>query len=715
MFSTRLPLRALATSLATALVAGGLVVGGFAIPAQAVTPAAQVTLATTAADGSASTSGTPLIGENTTFTVSFDNIATSTVGYGPRVDLYFDKTGVDGGTGGLDDGMTFGSATYLGQPVSAVTYVIPPLEAGQAEDGMFVHPVLKVKVPIPAGYQRGDELVVLSLPFGSFTPGQPTVDVKVTAAISDLADLNANLSVLAQPWFRYGYTPLDDPTTDNPLDTYGASATIGFKPQLYRLTQTYLGPEGETATGPSYVRAYRVSLDVADGQTITDLNLKQLITSDINFDGTVTAISPGGGTPTTGADGATVHWDSVTGSTSTKDASFEYSYFVNQFSDAAQTVPVLDPATGAKVTTTATATATNKWLANDPRDNTPETIPCTPVGTPPTCTPTVVYHPVDVQVGPYTSTFNERSLAVQKTHSGDDDVLPGQSVTWTTDAQVSDYFAFGAINFTDTASDGLLVDENSFQLSWPGHDPIDFASDQKTVAINAAGETTMKLDVSAALLAAGVDGGFAVGDHVTTNENGPSTFSITYKTTVMNSYRAQPDEGHRVVSPGDPFGNSANVTATIATPQAITKSVTDPTDGTVTQVPDGFLLQAGTTEVTDGSSKGLHVSNGTLVQTVYARNGDTTATTDSFAPGDLITYRIRQTLPVQSYEQLLLKEYLPLPVHTVSTIHGPVTSLASGDVIPAENEIAWGPSNSLDTAMAPAVSTDATSNSVSFA
>lgn len=713
--ATRPARRVLAALVAFALLAGGVTAVAFATPAFAAAPISQVTATTSGSDGSQGGVGVPLLGENTTFTVSFKNIATDgTVGYGPRVDLYFDRTGMDGDAGDTPDGMTFVSATYLGQAVSALTYTIPALDPGvTTDDGKFMHPVLKTKVDIPAGYHRGDQLVVLTLPFGSFTPGQPTVDVSVTAAVSGLADLGVSdgtkdLGVLAQPWFRYGTDALDNPTTDPPV--YGTSATVKFRPALYRLSQSYLGPEGETATGPDYVRSYRVSLDIAAGQTITTVNLKQMIEGEIAGT-TMGPITPGGGTATVNPDNVTVTWPSVSGTSSSTDASFDYSYYVKQFDNAGNTSPVLDPATGASATTTATATATNKWMATDNRDNIAEVVPCSP--TP--CTPTTIYHPSDVEVGPYTSTFTERSLAVQKSHNGSDSVLPGTLTTWTVNTQVSDYFAFGSLKLKDIVTDGLEVDPNSFAISWPGQSAVTLLPSERTVSVDTTtdGATTLTLDLSAVLDRVLGQGGFAIGQTLKTSgtgtaaltESGPETFSVTYATTVLQSYRSKPLVGSRALSPGDIFSNSATVTGTVATPVQQYTSTPDHT-------PTATSLVEGTATVTDGSSKSLSVSNGVLTQEVYARNGVVgVAAGTHFAPGDLVTYRIKQTLPVQSYENLTITDYLPLPVQNISSVTGPVDSLSAG-ALPAVNHLSWGPSNTVvPTDGKPDVTVNTTSNS----
>ena len=60
----------------------------------------------------------------------------------------------------------------------------------------------------------GDKLVVLQLPYGSFTPGQPPAELTINATMSNLADLGTALTIQGRGGFQYGADPLDNPTTD---------------------------------------------------------------------------------------------------------------------------------------------------------------------------------------------------------------------------------------------------------------------------------------------------------------------------------------------------------------------------------------------------------------------------------------------------------------------------------------------------------------------
>ena len=130
-----------------------------------------------------------MIGENLSFTVTFDNTGTgSDVGYGPYADLFLPIGGVDGTSGGHpNDGVSFTNASYLGAPVNSVVLTCAP-------NGTLTHPLTKLTVTCPAKPDGFDasftwQFVNLELPFGSFAADQPPAAISVNASLSNYADL----------------------------------------------------------------------------------------------------------------------------------------------------------------------------------------------------------------------------------------------------------------------------------------------------------------------------------------------------------------------------------------------------------------------------------------------------------------------------------------------------------------------------------------------
>ncbi len=143
--------------------------------------------------------------------VTFSSTGDAT-GFGPFVDVELPTAG---NVPASNNGLSFvsGSATYLG--LSVQTDVLTFKAAGQ------------VVQSLPADFQRAagghlrharkTNLVVFTLPLGSFTPGQPS------ATIDFSTQLNSTLATLADVPLPATATgagsvadPLNDPTTDPP-------------------------------------------------------------------------------------------------------------------------------------------------------------------------------------------------------------------------------------------------------------------------------------------------------------------------------------------------------------------------------------------------------------------------------------------------------------------------------------------------------------------
>lgn len=159
--------------------------------------------------------GQVFIGNSFSFTVTFDNTGTHT-GYGPYLDVFLPLSGADGDSSGEpNDGITFGGASYLGSGVTTQTLDCP---AGWS----VTHPLTGQSVTCPD--QPGGlfspfvwQMVVITLPFGSFVPDQPAAEVTINAALSNYADLNEPLPIWAGGGFMFGADPLNNPLTDPPI------------------------------------------------------------------------------------------------------------------------------------------------------------------------------------------------------------------------------------------------------------------------------------------------------------------------------------------------------------------------------------------------------------------------------------------------------------------------------------------------------------------
>ncbi len=683
---------------------------------------------------------TAMIGENTSFSVQFDNQATGppSVGYGPYVDLFIDTTGADGVFPGASeptdyDGLSAITASYLG---AALT--VTPVQLGPA--GSFVHPFATDGAgnpfagTAPAGFSQGDTLYVIELPFGSFVDSQPTTDITIDTSVHPEADLNSNLNIAAIGGFRFGSDPLDNPTTDTPIR--GSTASRTLTPTIVTLTKTYSGPEDETATGPNFPREYTITADVADGQTVTDLRLIDFLPNNISFL-SVTASSPAGAIieqqPTIGApanapnNDLVVRFPSVTGGAGTNDASVTFDFFVPD--QDADSNSVISPTTGDDVVSFDDARLTGDWNPVDPSD-------------PPTS-----FNIVDQSSGADNHTLTDKSIAIQKsvavlTDTGSPGPTPGDTMLYTLNFQISDYFTFGDLLIEDIFSDGQrLVGSPSgpftgpFQLTVTDRNGPVSGSFTPSAVFGATnlyidtsqigndpnpatdGSTRLVFDVSRAMTDLGAADGILQGGRAILPDAGPATGTITYETVVQQSFSDSYPSGQPTVDQGDLLDNQATMSG----------SVRDNASPTTV---------LGTEE--DDSSAGFEILTGDLLKTVYAINGTlgpNDATIDpgtglpigpSFPssvqvrPSDVVTYRLRYTLPTGDVEQFRLTDYFPLPVFDVSSFSTTLNTTIDG-AAPAVDTAKYGPSHTFSIippgttpTRDPSLVVDGTANSVTF-
>jgi fimbrial isopeptide formation D2 family protein/uncharacterized repeat protein (TIGR01451 family) len=689
---------------------------------------------------------TGLIGETVTLTVTFDNASTGTgdqTGYGPYIDLFLDTTGPDGAPS-FDGLVTTGMrATYLGQP-------LPGMEVIPITGPTYVHPLTGQTLSVPdygTRFQNGDTIVVLTLPFGSFTNTQPPAPINVSLRISNLADLGTPLPVTAVAGFRYGADPLDNPLTDPPLrQTTQSDADV--TPTLWTLTKTYLGPEDETATGRNYPRRYRLDVDIAEGQPVTNLQITDVLANSMRITGNTAAQmsarlynTPGvptevfnpanlSGAATPAAPGGTLIY-SFGNKTGVRgvDASFEFEFYIPRDTSAATpTVPQGTDSTFANNTGSSSAA----WTPIDTRD-------------PPTS--------ITITLPPDAHTLQQHSLATQKSVTPVDRntlnptggaIIPGSTLLrYDIDFQVSDYFAVQNVYLEDIISDGqrlfvrtsgitstvpTLQVENAYvtgasptrttiaaapfsgtgvityeqrfttrgtPLSDPTSPPSGPVFTILTPAPSPSGTTYVRFDISRELIARGVSGRLVGGDipnagGAPQNNNpplfGPTRGRITFYTEVKDEFSDDFPSGDRSVDQLDILRNTV--------PQIRGEQINTTTINNATPTVIG--------QATDDTAASVELPIGDRSKTIYALNGQTTNLGDpvTVQPGDLVTYRLTYRLPISSFENVQFIDFPPLPVFPVPDRLFFDASAAPGTV-PGANMVSRGPGDTYLTTVNP--------------
>ncbi len=511
--------------------------------------------------------------------------------------------------------------------------------------------------------------------------------MSVDAQLSQYADLGTGLTIRARGGYEFGADPLDNACCDVPIvspsnpnsATWTPTGTV--TPTLISISKGDDAAESETATGPNYPHTYTVTVDIAPGQTITNLNVFDhfddniVITGINNFSpasGSVTTI--GGAAPalpyqadtTTAPDNVlVVNFPSV----STGTASFDVQFYVPETLSNG-TTPILNPSTGDDDTTSNTARAVGSWTPVDTRDagSTDNALANTAC---PTCAPDTTLDSIQISS---VEIQKSDSIAVNNGNSG---VSPTDVLEYTLEFQISDYFSAGNIIVDDIVSDGQRLD-TSFTPTFTVDDRVggtvngsfnrttvttpttcaavagtaNMIEDQSQIGNTGTpgdgtdGSTHLSFCVSQAMLDAAQPDGILQGAYTDGSSSATAaTGRITYRTVVQNNFSDTYPSGDASVDHGDHLTNNATISVDLVNPTT--------------------LAPLGNSE-TDDSNTLLIVQQGGLSKSIAYINGVAPgAGTPEILPGNTVTYRLTYEMPSTDFEDFVVTDYLPLPVFFV--------------------------------------------------
>lgn len=711
-----------------------------------------------------------MIGEDFTFEVKFDNSA-GPVGYGPYIEVYLPVKGADSNAAGLKcDGISFQTtvtpfSVFTNPPTVAIPPTYTSTLSGSAGNlncaNPYTLPFAGMTPALPA--VSGDfQLVVLELPFGSFDATQREITVKVTAHLSDYADLNTPLTIFARGGFRYGSDPLDNPTQDQLIESAIASAQT--TPTVLKISKAYIGPEGETVTGPNYPRKYTITADIADTQPINDLVIKDTLPANLQYIGNLqvkikgspanivsscsttpglldVVVSP----PLPGPGGilSVKFCSPITGSVAPDDVSLTFDFFIPD-RDANGKLIIQKDCSNAPVAVENDISATGNWDPLDDRDPSLTALPHTTV-------------PVDTDLFKVDNVFQAKCLAIQKSTvtivqqhpGGGSGFTPGDTLEYELEFQISDYFTIGKLLVKDYLGDGqnylsgptstLTVSDQfgsktgSFPLTTvtaskdePGAEK--FCSPSRPPQ----GGIVLRFDVSTAMglimplplrprLMAGIlTGGLAAGPPLMA----PAIGKIKFRTKIRDEFLFVSN----IISPKDKYVDKHDpINNCVLIEGSVYDNVNRPSPiNAPFNIPSTIIGNAN-----DTSKKDVTIQADKLEKSVYAVKRGTTfvcgPTTIPCAvppaapevqPGDQVTFRIKKMLPSGDGEDVSIRDWLPLPIFNVAagmTFNN--TACTGVPAIPATGNACLGPTDtvhSLVSSGTPVFASDPTTNSFSF-
>ena len=302
------------------------------------------------------------INEPFQFTATFENASPTDAGFAPFIDLSappgFDITG----------------ASFLG--ASVTLFNAGTFDASgnlvDASGNPATHPL----TDLPVTGTPGETLYVAELPFGSFAPGQEPATITFDAVpnSSNGAMVGVPLDLDATGGFAFGCDAQDNAATDPPI--IGPTVTDTFTPQVIDLVKTSDAPEGETATGPNFPMTYTLTVDVANGETITALDIIDTLPDSFVYLGGTLTVDASAATASSGVTtsdqpvaGAAqnapdndflVEVGSVTGSAADNDIVVQYTIFIDQFD--ANGNPVINALSGGDVLAINDSSVTGTYL-----------------------------------------------------------------------------------------------------------------------------------------------------------------------------------------------------------------------------------------------------------------------------------------------------------------------------------------------------------------
>jgi len=598
------------------------------------------------------------INESFNFTVNFDNTGTDT-GYEPFIDL-FAAPGVD-----IDSASYLGSSLPIGDVYTWDAASTSWLDTGSV--ALTENP-LNTSLPLPADPGvDGMQWYIMDLPFGSFVPDQPVASVLINASLSssDGAVVGTPLTISARAGFEFGEDAFDNPDTDAPIN--GTLATSSITPSVIALIKTAsnqdtnaVGSESEHATGPNNPITYEITVDIADGETVDSVVISDAIPDHIHYlgnlqvSGTGTQAGENQSPATVGASSGntlSVSFTSVTGTSATNDVVVEFDGYI-PLQDAAG-ASVINPVTGTPAPTITNTAVVNATYSGNSLSDTD-----------------------DVDITP-------KALATQKTVSvldssgnpaGRSTTIPGDLLEWRIVVEVSDYFSLDSFLLDDTFSDGHLYVAGSERLSvftngvTVASTPFAPANVNLGTISSGTGDTLVNYDVGAQLIAElgtdQLDGDLATESAVTDK----TQFVVTFRTEVQENFQhASVFGGDSSVDIGDRLDNGIVATAQVAS--------------------DGA-------SVSDGSGASVFVTSPDTTKSIYAINGDTNdfdPADPELAPGQTVTYRITITLPTVDVENLVITDYMPLPVYQVPGTYTYGGFFSAVDDAPVAGQFGFGP------------------------
>ncbi len=578
------------------------------------------------------------INETFKFQINFDNVGNET-GFGPIVYLT------------LPPGIQFKNATFLGNQVKVTFVGIFPGNS----TGTLVDPLTKMNV---TGIS-GDSFYVLEYPLGSYTKGQPIATMEITAFLLGNNTIGLPLNITATPVFRFGANE----TGTTPL--IGNKTNLKITPNVIKITKVSDAPEDEIATGKSNPHIYKLIIDIADGQTVTNISLKDILPNNIQF---IELLNGANGTiiylPSQTVPGGILelYFNNITG-TLGNDRIITYSFYAPLLDSMNQSV--IDPNTGASVNATNQVNISGIYNSYNvsSRDNN-----------------TVILKSVATQ-----KYVNDTSSSKPK---------PTDILEYVINFQISDYFSLDNLVITDILGDGQtflgsqtpylnihLSNGTTIFLYFNLTNPNQF----QAVYDGISGITYLKFNITRLLIDNQYDGGLEGADYYGNGSLSQVYGNLTFRSKININYVVN---NNTIVS-NDVIRNNVDLKANLDNQTAI---------------------------VGDSSGTQITIVSPVSKKIIYQINGkNVTGSNFVIKPGDNITFSLEIYVPTSNLNSFVVIDYLPIPFLTALQFYtGQLQNLSL--TVPASGQWRLGEKDTLTalTGVMPYLTIDTAQNALIF-
>ena len=287
------------------------------------------------------------------------------------------------------------------------------------------------------------------------------------------------------------------------------------------------------------------------------------------------------------------------------------------------------------------------------------------------CSVSSIVHPLDFNASfngigltqvSSSDTVTAKHVAIQQDISTSQS-SPGNTLTVTNSIQISDYISVDSLTLNDTIADGVNF-SSDITVSYGGST---FNITRPSSSIDASQNEAITYSVTS----------------VTGTLSGGSVLTVSYTVDIQQNYV------------GGYTGVDSNAPVVANDALSISQSAQ-------------YNVASGASSCMEGSSAAVSIEGIRTSKFLVDGNGNTTTQLLQYAPGESVTYRLRMDIPSGDTNDIVYKDFLPLPVFVI-----PETTIDTNSNIASNTSFSYTTENTV-TFLSPTITVSATENSVTL-